>query len=215
MRARMALLVAGIPFVAHEIELRNKPSVLLQASPKGTVPVLVLTDGSVLEQSWDIAKWALTHPLATDGSAHWWRQAERTDNQQLLASNDGAFKVLLDRYKYPERLGITDLDAKQSARHEARHQAVSALLLPLEHRLTDARHLGGYTPCCTDIGIFPFVRQFAAVDPSWFQAQPLPQVQRWLGEWLGSPLFAAAMHKLNPNHPQPFPALDFTAALHV
>lgn len=53
MRARMALLVAGLPFDAHEIVLRNKPPGLLSASPKGTVPVLVLPDGGGIEQSWD------------------------------------------------------------------------------------------------------------------------------------------------------------------
>jgi len=59
MRARLALRVAGQAVEHREIELKTKPAAMLQASPKGTVPVLVLTDGSVLEQSLDIMRWAL------------------------------------------------------------------------------------------------------------------------------------------------------------
>ena len=58
MRARMALLQAGVAYEAHEVSLRDKPAAMLALSPKGTVPVLVLPDGQVLEQSLDIMQWA-------------------------------------------------------------------------------------------------------------------------------------------------------------
>ncbi|MDO9451047.1 MAG: glutathione S-transferase N-terminal domain-containing protein, partial [Rugosibacter sp.] len=58
MRARMALLIAGIPFAAMEVSLRDKPPDMLAISPKGTVPVLHLPGGEVLAQSWDIMRWA-------------------------------------------------------------------------------------------------------------------------------------------------------------
>ena len=76
MRARMALLVAGITFDAHEIVLREKPAAMLAASPKGTVPVLVLPSGQVLEQSWDIVAWALTHESADAEAQAWWSRAQ-------------------------------------------------------------------------------------------------------------------------------------------
>ena len=101
MRARMALLVAGIAFDVHEIVLRDKPAAMLALSPKGTVPVLRLPDGSVLEQSLDIMRWA----FAAHDPEGWWARAQSATHLDLLAACDGPFKRHLDRYKYPERFG--------------------------------------------------------------------------------------------------------------
>jgi glutathione S-transferase len=207
MRARMALLVAGVPFDAQEIVLRDKPATLLEASPKGTVPVLVLTDGGVIEQSWDIVRWALTQPNHADSELAWWHGAQEPRNATLLQLNDGAFKYHLDRYKYPERFSTEQHVGIHDVRAHHRTQAVQALLEPLEMRLADAAFLGGESPCATDLGIFPFIRQFAAIDPTWFDHQPLGQVQRWLAHWLQSPLFNACMAKLPANRPTHFQPL--------
>jgi glutathione S-transferase len=195
MRARMALLQAGLPFDAHEIVLRRKPAALLQASPKGTVPVLVLPDGQVIDQSWDIIRWALTHPLASPAASQWWTLANTDENQRLLQSNDTTFKHHLDRYKYPERFPDIQPQDRVLAQQAHRLQATGQLDR-LETRLRVSPYLGGSLPCAADIGIFPFVRQFAAVDPPWFESLPLPGVQRWLAEWLGSALFDRCMQKL-------------------
>lgn len=195
----MALLVAGIPFDGHEIVLRDKPVGLLSASAKGTVPVLVLPNGMVLEQSWDIVYWALTHKEAQPEASSWWRAAQNDDNQRLLHLNDTGFKYHLDRYKYPERFGEMNAEDKQRWQEEHRNQAVTLLLEPLEQRLQQAEFLGGANPCATDIGIFPFVRQFAAVDEAWFSSLPLAEVKVWLERLLNSPLFQRCMLKLEPN----------------
>ena len=187
MRARMALLQAGVAYQAHELtSLRDKPAEMLAWSPKGTVPVLVLSDGHVLEQSLDIMRWAFAQTTDADG---WWSRAQTTVNQTLLATCDGEFKHHLDRFKYPQRFS----DAQGLEQHRA--QAVVALLEPLETALKDSAYLGGASPCAADIGIFPFVRQFAAIDPGWFQSLPLPAVKTWLAVWLVYPLFKAAMAK--------------------
>ena len=196
MRARMALLVAGIAFDGFEIVLRDKPALLLALSAKGTVPVLQLPDGAVIEESWDIMAWALGSP----DSQGWWSRAQSAENLDLLARNDGAFKHHLDHYKYPERYSEPDRNAN-------REQAISALLLPLERRLQHQPYLGGHLPCATDLALFPFVRQFAAVEPDWFSKQPVPAVQAWLALWLASPLFQACMVKLPAQAATPFPAL--------
>lgn len=195
MRARMALLVAGVAFDAHEIVLRDKPAAMLALSPKGTVPVLALPDGTVLEQSLDIMGWALS---ARDADG-WWSRAQDASNLALLAQCDGPFKHHLDRTKYPGRFDGTDPTVHRT-------QAVDALLRPLDERLRQAAQLGGDTPCATDLAIFPFVRQFAAVDPAWFAAQPLPALQAWLSGWLAHALFTAAMAKLPTNAVARFPA---------
>jgi len=187
MRARMALLQAGVAYQAHELSsLRDKPPAMLAVSPKGTVPVLVLVNGEVLEQSQDIVRWAFAQ---TGDAQGWWARAQTPENQALLALCDSAFKGHLDRYKYPQRFD----DALGTAHHAS--QAVAVLLNPLEASLKDQPQLGGSTPCAADIGIFPFVRQFAAVNPEWFEALPLPAVKAWLAGWLAHPLFEAAMVK--------------------
>ena len=195
MRARMALLWADVAFDAHEIVLRDKPAAMLALSPKGTVPVLVLPDGEVLEQSLDIVRWALS--TSDPGGA--WSRAQQADNLALLSLCDGPFKHHLDRTKYPERFEGSD-----PAGH--REQAMDTLLHPLEDRLARAAQLGGDTPCATDLAIFPFVRQFSAVDPPWFSAQPLPAVQAWLSAWLAHPLFTTAMARLPTDSVVRFPA---------
>lgn len=207
MRARMALLLARIPFDAHDVILRDKPAAMLAVSPKGTVPVLVLPDRRVLEQSWQIVEWALTHDRANAQAQSWWSRAQSADNLALLHCNDGDFKRHLDRYKYPERFsaeGNTDTAAFDMPIGH-RDQAVATLLQPLEQRLTQQPFLGGAQPCATDLGIFPFIRQFAAVNPAWFDNLPFRQVKTWLSYWLQSPLFVACMHKLPSNVVEPFP----------
>jgi len=186
MRARMALLQAGVRYEACEIVLRDKPAAMLAASPKGTVPVLVLSDGRVIEQSWDIVHWAFEH---TGDAQGWWTRAQTPINRSLLEACDGPFKHHLDRTKYPERFD----DAQGREWH--REQALEVLIRPLEHGLQAAPQLGGDTPCAADIGIFPFVRQFAATDPPWWSTRSLPAVQAWLAQWLQDPLFEAAMRK--------------------
>jgi len=201
MRARMALLQAGRRFRACEIVLRDKPAELLALSPKGTVPVLVLPGGEVLEQSWDIMRWAWLgeggRDLGSDEDG-WWARAQTPENLVLVERNDGAFKRLLDRHKYPERF-TTEGDAAACT------EALRTCLLPLEARLQAEAWLGGLTPCATDLALFPFVRQFAAVDPAWFAAQALPALQAWLAHWLASPLFAACMVKLPAQEVVDFP----------
>lgn len=182
MRARMALWVAGITVELREVKLAAKPPALIAASPKGTVPVLVLPDGSVIDESLDIMRWA----LAQSDPEGWGLR----EDAGLIAVNDGAFKHHLDRAKYPGRYeedGVTD--------HRA---AALALLAPLEARLAEAPFLCGETRSLTDIALLPFIRQFAAIDPAWFTAQGLPRLQFWLDSLLASDLFAAVMPKFAP-----------------
>ncbi len=182
MRARMALWVAGVTVGLREVKLAAKPPALIAASPKGTVPVLVLPDGGVIDQSLDIMRWALGH-----NDPEGWLAGE---DAGLIAVNDGPFKHHLDRAKYPGRYeedGTTD-----------HRTAALALLAPLEARLTGAPFLCGETRTLTDIALAPFIRQFAAIDPAWFAAQPLPLLQAWLEGLLAADLFAAVMPKFAP-----------------
>jgi glutathione S-transferase len=177
MRARMALAVSGVHVALREVVLRDKPPEMLEASPKGTVPVLLLPDGRVLEQSLEIMRWALAQRDPKGWLAH--------DDQNLVSATDGPFKQALDHYKYPHRYGLTD--------GTAHRDAALAYLGDLNSLLTRALYLGGARPAFTDIAIFPFVRQFAATDTIWFAALPLPALQRWLSSLVGSDLFVQIM----------------------
>jgi glutathione S-transferase len=195
MRARMALCISQQVFVAHEIVLRDKPRALLAASPKGTVPVLVLPDGQVLDESLDIMRWAFSQHDASG----WGASLQTPQAQHWLALNDGAFKASLDRYKYPQRFG---LPSGQSARDEA----VQAMLMPLNHLLEQQPFMAGLAMGGLDLAVFPFVRQFAAVDAAWFAGLPCVAVAHWLAQCLSSEVFEVAMRKLPANTPQIFPA---------
>jgi len=176
MRARMALLISGTPFELREVALRNKPPEMIAASPKGTVPVLMLPDGGVIDESLDIMR----HALAQHDPEHWLAG----DDAAIIAANDGPFKHHLDRYKYADRRGGNpDSDRAEGL----------AFLDGLEPRLAGSANLCGEGRSLTDIALLPFVRQFAAVDRSWFDVQPLPGLQRWLRAHLASALFMAAM----------------------
>jgi glutathione S-transferase len=174
------------------VVLRNKPQGLLQASPKATVPVLVLppspahAHGQVLDESLDIMLWALTQR----DPAGWLAPVEGTldDMLALVAECDGPFKHALDRCKYPNRHPDTNIAAER-ARATVWLEAINA-------RLSVRPHLFGAHAALADMAIAPFVRQFAGIDASWWDAQPWPHLQAWLAAWNASALLASVMHKL-------------------
>lgn len=183
MRARMALRLAGIEVENREISLREKPAHMLQVSPKGTVPVLLLPDGKVIDESLEIMHWALKeHALLANihGGA-------RATIFELISENDNPFKRALDAYKYPERY-----PNKTQIQHRADGEV---FLQKLENLLQDNLYLFSATPSLADIAIFPFVRQFTAVEASWFEIEPYPNLRIWLRTLVESELFFSIMEK--------------------
>jgi glutathione S-transferase len=183
-RARLALKCAQVPLELREVVLRHKPEAMLAISPKGTVPVLQLPGGQVIDESLDIMKWA----LAQADPEGWLTQSDALATHDLIARNDGPFKSLLDRYKYPER------HPGQSAM-DYRDQALELCIWDLEQRLTNTRCLLGDKPALADMAIVPFIRQFAQVDADWFAGAPFPALRTWLNQLLESPLLHAVMVK--------------------
>ena len=182
MRARMGLWVSGIEVELREIVLRDKPQAMLDASPKGTVPVLVLPDGTVLEESIDIMRWA----LAQNDPSDWLRHGAA---DEILAQIEGPFKEHLDRYKYYTRYEDADPDY---------HRAKALKILEdLNTRIEEHGQLLGKEPTLADYASFPFVRQFANHDRKMFDALPLKPLQIWLSGHLGSDIFKAIMPKFD------------------
>lgn len=182
MRARMALKYAGIQVEHREIALRNKPKSMLLASPKGTVPVLCI-DELVLDQSLDIMRWALEQS-DPDG----WSAVDVVESKMWIEKNDGPFKALLDQYKYLNR--FPDL-----RREDVVSAAIELMLHPMEMRLYSSQYLLGNQMSWVDVAIFPFIRQFAAVNPTWFDGLAFKSLQGWLNHHLESELFHSVMDK--------------------
>lgn len=182
MRARMALKYADIQYEHREIELRNKPQSMLAISPKGTVPVLV-ADSLVLEQSMDIMHWALAQ-----SDIDKWAAVDEQVAQVWIERNDGPFKTLLDHYKYPNR-------HPELRQEEMLKRAIEVMLLPMDEALKEQQYLMGNRLSYIDVAIFPFIRQFAMVDPYRFTSLSLTHLQSWLDQQLQSELFSSVMQK--------------------
>lgn len=181
MRGRMALKVSGVAYEHREILLRDKPDAMLAASLKGTVPVVILSDGGVIDESLDVMRWA----LAQNDPESWLAPGDAMSD--LIDENDGPFKHHLDRYKYSNRY--------ENAVSAAHREAGLDYLKKLNDRLAGQAQLFGDEVSLADIAIFPFVRQFANADRTWFDAQDVPHLQAWLAAHLASPRFAAIMEK--------------------
>ncbi len=182
-RARLALAYTGIAVELREVVLRNKPEQLLEISSKATVPVLLLFDGSVIDESLDIMHWALTQ----NDPDNWLNRQQDNSIQQLIKYNDGEFKYYLDRYKYADRY----------PEHDAVYyrQKAEQFLQQLENRLTQTPFLLADQTCLADMALFPFIRQFAYVDIDWFQSADYPRLNKWLNQHLESNLFQSVMKK--------------------
>lgn len=183
MRARMALRLAGIEWEHREVNLKDKPQAMLAISPKGTVPVLELPDGSILEESLDILIWALEQKnLAGILSP------QRLDMLELIRESDTDFKSDLDRYKYPTRYDdVTD--------PMVHREKCEAFLGKLDSLLQNQKYLFGDDLTFADIAIFPFIRQFSRVEEEWFYSLPYSALQRWLTELIESEVFLSIMDK--------------------
>ena len=184
MRARWALLEAGLIVHWREIELKHKPVEMLESSAKGTVPVLVLPNGTVIDESEAVMRWALAQAdprgllRAADASA-------------LIAQNDGVFKRHLDRFKYTDRY-------PGESRDEHRDAGLR-ILADWSQRLEQNPWLLGPVISLADAALWPFVRQWRFADPDAFEANgQLAPLREWLQRFLDDPSFERLMQRADP-----------------
>lgn len=184
MRARLALRLAQQKVEIREVVLKDKPPQMIAISAKATVPVLQLHNANVIDQSIDIARWALekNDPLETLPKGD-----KKNACDQLISTCDYEFKIWLDKYKYSDR------HPEQSA--EFYRQKAEHFLTQLEALLQDRAYLLDAKPTLADIAIMPFIRQFAMVDLPWFKNAPYPRLRQWLNDWLEGELFQGIMLK--------------------
>jgi glutathione S-transferase len=185
MRAHMALHNSFIKIELREVDINDIPEEALCISPKATVPLLVFPDGTFIDESWDIVKWALTQ----NDPDNWLGDNNEysLDAEMLIETTDFSFKEDLDHYKYADRY------PEQSA--EDYRAACEEFIEELEEKLAEHDYLLGDTMSLADIGVFPFIRQFSLIDKHWFAQAPYPNVQRWLQNIIDSPLFENVFRK--------------------
>jgi len=181
MRSRLALVYSNISYEHREILLKERPSELYSISPKGTVPVLQLQDGTVIDESIDVMKWALAQ-----SDPDCWYTDKIVEQNSLIALNDDEYKKRLDMYKYHERFPEGSYDEFQNA--------VGEILKTYESILSKSSYLCGDKVTLADMALFPFIRQGAHVDLVWFNAQ-FPILSKWLKIFKESELFMTIMKK--------------------
>lgn len=186
MRARLGLLLAKQPVMLRDVVIKNLPTEMLTVSPKGTVPVLVLDDSSVIDESLDIMIWALNqndpNNLLLSGQPN-----ALPAMLTLINRNDNEFVFSLEKYKVAARYHDTTEGYYR--------QQCELFICHLEQRLTDQNFFMGNRPSLTDYALLPFIRQFSRVDRRWYLKAPYPNLQRWLGIHYQNPLYSKAMTK--------------------
>ena len=181
MRARMAMAYSKISYEHREILLKNRPKDLYRISKKGTVPVLKLVDGTVIDESVDIMKWCIKQN-DLDG----WFEDNYTLQNRFIKNNDTEFKYWLDRYKYHIRYIENSYEKYQ--------KEVEAFLIKYNLILQENYFLMGKKLSLVDVALMPFIRQAAHVNIGWF-AQNFPALSEWLEKLKVSPLFLSIMKK--------------------
>ena len=181
MRARMALYYSKISYEHREILLSKRPQALYDISPKGTVPVLQLLDGSVSDESIDIMKWALQK-----SDPDLWYKDQLSEQNDMIERNDTKFKYWLDRYKYHVRYPENSFEEYQSQ--------LAKFLGDYNLKLETANYFLGNKISLVDVALMPFIRQAAYVNLSWF-TEEFSTLSVWLEKQKSSLLFTSIMTK--------------------
>ena len=183
MRARMAIHISSQKCEIREVLLRDKPPSMLEYSSKGTVPVLVLQSGEVIDESLDVIDWALN----LNDPDNWQRSKDNEKTKELIKINDGEFKHHLDRYKYSKRYDNED--------PEFHRKKCLSFIEKVSSELQNSKYIFDDEISYIDISLLPFIRQFRIADNEWFDELPFENVKSWLSNFLNSELLKSIMSK--------------------
>jgi len=184
MRARMALSYSSIQTNLVEVSLKDKPQKMIELSPKATVPVLHLSDGTVIDESRDIMLWAMKN----NDPESWYIGLDnllKLKVDKMITHIDDNFKQLLDRYKYANHYpDYSEQEYRKSAER---------FISQLDRLLSKNTYLFGDNISLADVAVFPFIRQFAFVDKNWFDNSGYKYVIQWLNSFMDSDLYQDIM----------------------
>ena len=179
----MAVHISGQKCELREVLLRDKPPSMLEYSPKGTVPVLILQNGNVIDESLDVIDWALNLNDPDD----WQRSKDTKKTKELIKINDGEFKYHLDRYKYSKRYDNED--------PEFHRKKCLKFIETINNELNNSKYIFDDNISYIDIVLLPFMRQFRIADMEWFDSLPYDNIKVWLLKFLDSSLLNIIMKK--------------------
>ena len=179
----MAIHISGQKCELREVLLRDKPPSMLEYSAKGTVPVLILQDGNVIDESLDVIDWALNLNDPDD----WQRSKDTKKTKELIKINDGEFKYHLDRYKYSKRYDNED--------PEFHRKKCLKFIESVNNELNNSKYIFDDNISYADIVLLPFIRQFRIADIEWFDSLPYDNLKKWLSSFLNSSLLNSIMKK--------------------
>jgi glutathione S-transferase len=183
MRARMAIYTSQQKCEIREVLLKDKPPSMLGYSSKGTVPVLVLQSGNVIDESLDVIDWALD----INDPYNWKRSKDSKKTKELIEINDGDFKFHLDRYKYSKRYENEDPNFHR--------EKCLTFIKMINKELENSKYIYDNEISYIDISLLPFIRQFRIADNVWFDELPYENVKSWLSNFLNSELLKSIMYK--------------------
>lgn len=192
MRARLGLLMAQQHVMLRAVVTTNKPEDMLTVSPKGTIPVLVLSSNeseqepTIIDESLDIMIWALQQNDPED-LLHKDSPCDLIAALELIKRNDKEFKPQLELYKKAKRFRLENVIEER--------QKCEVFIAELEQRLATDGYFIGQKPGLIDYALLPFVRQFSRVNRSWFVQAPYPHLRAWLEGHMQSRLYSKAMAK--------------------
>ena len=195
MRARMAIYLSQIVVEHREVSLKNKPKSMMEISPKGTVPVLLLENGDVIDESMDIINWCLETKSRVFKDIL--DDSQKAFTKKIIKIFDEKFKFHLDRYKYATRYKNVDAVTHRDACLD--------ILKTLDEYINNTKWFFSNNVNKIDISVLPFIRQFRIADPLWFDANKnIPNIQIWLENFLQSKLLNEVMINFDawdPNDP--------------
>ena len=191
MRARMAILLTNTKCEIRAVKLSNKPMSMIEASEKGTVPVLITINNKIYDESLDIIDWVLKRNNIFD-KTHNSSESEVSDS--LISQFDKDFKFHLDRYKYSSRY-----IKEEKLRHR---DACLFILKEIELIHSKDTWFFGKEINKIDICLLPFIRQYRIADIDWFDSlDEIPVIQNWLNYFLESELLKNIMINYKPWEP--------------
>ena len=180
----MALYLSQTVVELREVSLRNKPQHMIEISPKGTVPVLLLDDGSVIDESIEIINWSIKlNPSLFKDKLN---KDQELFTEEMIKIFDKEFKFHLDRYKYSSRYENVDQTSHRNA--------CISILKSLDKEIKNTSYFFSNNPHKIDLCILPFIRQFRIANPGWFDSHgEIPSIQKWLSSFLESYLLREVM----------------------
>ncbi len=192
MRARFSIRISQIKIELREVMLKKKPKDFLKFSNDGTVPILIQTDNTTIQESLDIVFWALKFNKNLN-------ELKKIDNYNFLKFCDTEFKHNLDRYKYPTRY-------ENVAPNFYRNKNIKFLKL-LNKKLSLSKFLLTDKLSFLDFCIFPFIRQYRNVDQLWFNHLNLSYLNDWFSFIVESQEFDDIMKKYKVWEPSDSPLI--------